>query len=132
MVAVCAPSYYDPAHEWCGLEWATMQTLGETRLRQQKETAIIPVTIRTTDHLPPAVTHIQQIDFTGITTQSYYYFRTHEFREKVEEIARKILHVAETIQKNRAKPKCDKFVYPTISAFDGYIPETPSFPFYKV
>jgi hypothetical protein len=36
MVAICAPIYYHPAHEWCGLEWAAMAMLGQRRLPNEE------------------------------------------------------------------------------------------------
>src|SRR5271156_6624019 len=32
MVAICAPVYFRAEHHWCGLEWASMYQLGQSRL----------------------------------------------------------------------------------------------------
>lgn len=129
MVAVCAPIYYHESHQWCGLEWATMTSLGNSRLPGVNFKAIIPVMIRLGDDLPPAVQAIQYTDFTDITLRSSSYFRKREFREKVEEIVTKIQTVATTVGENRVEPDCEHFAYPTRSAFHGYKTKTPAFPF---
>jgi hypothetical protein len=130
MVAVCAPIYFGREHKWCGLEWATMQLLSDVRLVGLDFHAIIPVIIRKSMPLPAVFTRIQYTDFTGIATQSHYYFLTNEFRKKAQDIVEKILLVAEAIKKNRAEPNCDKLEFPTVSAFDGYVPAAPQFPFH--
>src|SRR5262249_34956364 len=62
LVAICAPIYYHPAHKWCGLEGAAMEEQSTQRLAGQPFKAIIPLLIRRSDDLPPAVKIIQYID----------------------------------------------------------------------
>lgn len=130
MVAVCAPIYYHPDHKWCGLEWATMQLLSDARLHGVDFKAIIPIMVRKSDPLPTVFSTIQYSDFTGMTTRSHYYFLTTEFRSKAEQIVENIQRVAQTIREKGAEPNCDTFAYPTVSAFDGFAPAPPAFPFH--
>jgi len=129
MVAICAPIYYHPDHKWCGLEWATMQLLSDVRLKGVDFKAIIPVMIRKSDPLPAVFSRIQYADFTAMTTRSHYYFFSTEFRNKAEQIVNNIQRVAATIRKNLAQPDCENLAYATVSAFDGYTPAPPAFPF---
>lgn len=129
MVAICGPMYYHSAHKWCGIEWATMDTLSDIRLSGCSFKAIIPILLRNGNYLPDEVRKIQYIDFSRAITQGRYYFRTQDFRDKIEDIIYKIMHIARAIVNNNSKAECSNFTFPTISAFENYKIRTQPFPF---
>ncbi len=128
MVAICAPIYFHPAHRWCGLEWAAMVSLGEQRLAGEAFRAIIPLTYRLTDPLPPAAKPIQYIDISRVSLRGSRYYTTNDFRIKIEQIVSRIENIAEAIGRRHAQPECEHFTTPIASAFDGYAPAVPAFP----
>jgi hypothetical protein len=74
MVAICAPIYYRPEHNWCGLEWAAMEQLSSTRLRGHDFKTIIPVMVRKSDPLPSVVSRVQYIDLSKVQLQGRRYY----------------------------------------------------------
>jgi hypothetical protein len=129
MVAICAPIYYHPSHEWCGLEWAAMDSLSAQRLPGAQFKAIIPVMVRKSELLPAAVSGGQYIDASRVMISGRHYFGTREFHLKVEEIVQKIERIAEAIAQNQAVTNCDRFQFPTESAFLDYAAQAQPFPF---
>lgn len=128
MVAICAPIYYRPEHRWCGLEWAAMEHLGSSRLRGRDFKAIIPVMVRMSGPLPTAVSRIQYIDFSGVTTLGRRYFSVKEFRLKIQEIVRRIEQIAEELWRSESMADCEMFQFPRESAFSDYPMPAQNFP----
>jgi TIR domain len=129
MVALCAPIYYHPAHRRCGLEWAAMWHLEGERLRSADDHAIIPLIFRGPNNVPEAVSRIQHIDISRVTTLGRRYYNTQEFRTKIGEVTDRIISTALRIACNQASTKCEEFNFPATSAFHGYQPVSPSAPF---
>jgi hypothetical protein len=129
MVAICAPIYFHPAHKWCGLEWAAMEMLSRSRLPNQETKAIIPVMIRTSDSLPKAVSKIQYVDLSSITVRGRRYYTTQEFKEKVKQIIDSIERIAAVLVHNQSKTDCERFRFPSSSAFGDYRPRSQPLPF---
>jgi hypothetical protein len=128
MVAICAPIYYHPSHEWCGLEWAAMNMLSDKRMPDVSFRAIIPVIVRASDPFPNAISKIQVIDFSKITVRGPRYYATQEYKTKILEIVNRIEEIAEAIVFNQAKPLCDEFQLPKTSAFLDYHTTSQPFP----
>jgi hypothetical protein len=120
MVSICAPIYYHPSHRWCGLEWAAMERLSQRRLLTEEIYSIIPLLLRTGDELPSAVAKIQYIDFSRILVRGPNYYRTNDFREKVQKIVNQIEIIAQLTVRNGVAPDCASFELPTDSAFIDY------------
>lgn len=129
MVAICAPIYYHPAHEWCGLEWAAMATLGQKRLPTDETHGIIPLLIRRSAVLPKAISRIQHIDLSSLTVRGRRYYTTQEFKVKVNEIGDTIERIAAALAQNQSEPNCENFQFPSSSAFSDYQPQTQPLPF---
>lgn len=129
MVAICAPIYYHPAHSWCGLEWAAMEMLSQNRLPTEPFKTIIPISVRTADTLPNAVSRIQCIDLSSVTIRGRRYYNTQEFKLKVEQIVANIECIATALMRHQAKPNCDAFSFPAASAFADYQPQVQPLPF---
>jgi hypothetical protein len=126
MVALCAPIYYHPSHPWCGLEWAAMDGLNRRRISRADFNSIIPVMVRT-GNLPTAVSRIQPVDISGVITSGGY-FRTNEFRRKLEEIMQRIETVANTLVCQNSIAGCDRYKFPKKSAFAGCTTKPQPFP----
>lgn len=121
MVSLCAPIYYHPRHHWCGKEWAAMSRLKQIRLPNEDYEMIIPLLIRgRTNELPPAISPVQCIDFSPLTTRGRRYFSTIDFRMKVQKIIERIEMVAQAIVNNQSVPDCGSFIMPQDSAFLNY------------
>lgn len=129
MVAICAPIYYHPAHKMCGLEWAAMEMLGQRRLPNEEIKAIIPVMVRASNALPSAMSKVQFIDLSGVTVRGRRYYTTQEFRGKVKRIIESIEKIATALAHNQSKPNCDRFQFPSSSAFGDYHPQSQPLPF---
>jgi hypothetical protein len=129
MVAVCAPIYYHPAHEWCGLEWAAMAMLGQTRLPNEETKTIIPIVIRASNILPQVVSRIQYVDLSSVSIRGRRYYNTQEFKSKVKGITESIEKIAVALAHNQAKPNCELFQFPSSSAFADYQPQSQPLPF---
>lgn len=129
MVAICAPIYYDPSHLWCGIEWAAMEQLAESRIPDEQFGAIIPVLIRRYDPLPEPVKEAQFYDISNGILLGKGFYRTNSYRQTVREIADRILEIASTIHANRIKPDCEEFTIPTESAFSNFHAEVQPAPF---
>jgi hypothetical protein len=127
MVAICVPIYYDATHRWCGLEWAAMDVLNTRRISRPEFNSIIPVIVRT-GNLPAAVSRIQPVDISGVITSGSY-FRTNEFRRKLEEIMQRIESVADALARQNSTAGCDQFKFPKKSAFAGCTTKPQPFPF---
>ena len=117
LVAVCAPIYYHPSHEWCGIEWASMARLSSLRLRNENFHAIIPVIIRGANSLPEPVKRIQHHDMSRVITSGRRYFSTKEYRNKIDLIVKRIEQVAVTLSQNRVAADCEDFQFSTQSPF---------------
>ena len=128
MVAICAPIYYRPEHNWCGLEWAAMDLLSSTRLQGAEFGAIIPVMIRKSDPLPKAVSRVQYIDFSRVTIQGRRFFKFPESRLKIQEIVSRIEQIAVRLWQSGSRANCDLFQFPTKSAFSDYASPIEHFP----
>ncbi|MEW5959293.1 MAG: toll/interleukin-1 receptor domain-containing protein [Chloroflexota bacterium] len=128
MVAVCAPIYFDPAHRWCGLEWAAMAGLAKKRLPGEDFGAIIPVMIQASDPLPQAVAEIQYIDFSKVRTVGHSYYDTPDYRRKVIEIVERIEQIALALDRHQAQADCANLEIPQQTAFLDYIAPSQPFP----
>ena len=129
MVAICAPIYYHPAHKMCGLEWAAMEMLGRRRLPNEELKAIIPIMVRNSNSLPNAMSRFQFIDLSGVTVRGRRYYTTQEFKEKVKRIIESIEKIAAALVENQSKPNCERFQFPSLSAFGDYQPQNQPLPF---
>jgi hypothetical protein len=128
MVAIFAPIYFDPAHQWCGLEWAAMAGLAKKRLPGEDFGTIIPVMIQASDPLPQAVAEIQYIDFSKVRTLGYGYYDTPDYRRKVIEIVERIEQIALALDRHQAQADCDHFEIPRQTAFPDYVAPSQPFP----
>ena len=128
MVAICAPIYYRPEHNWCGLEWAAMEHLSSTRLQGCDFKAIIPVMVRKSDPLPSVVSKIQYVDVSRMTLQGRRYFAYPEFCCKINEIVVRIEQIAEELWRCQRVADCDLFQFPAESAFLDYSAPAQRFP----
>ena len=90
MIAICAPVYFRSEHHWCGLEWASMYQLGQARLPNVTYVPIIPLMVRVPDPLPWGAGKIQFIDVSRVTIKGRKYFRTDEFRTKIDLVVKRI------------------------------------------
>jgi hypothetical protein len=128
MIAICAPVYFRSEHYWCGLEWASMYQLGQARLPNVTYVPIIPLMVRVPDPLPWGAGKIQFVDVSRVTIKGRKYFRTDEFRTKIDLVVKRIEEIAEGLWQNRAVANCDLFQFPTVSAFSNYTVSAQSFP----
>jgi len=129
MVSICAPIYYHPSHGWCGLEWAAMDRLSQERLPNSDFKTIIPVLLRKQDPLPREVLEIQYIDFSPVIIRGRHYYRTQDFRKKINQIVDRIEQIAMTLAHNQCAADCDQFNLPSTPAFADYHARTQPFPF---
>lgn len=121
MIALCAPVYYSQkCHLWCGLEWATMETLKQKRLGDDKLHTILPILVK--DHQPPkAVTSIQysfSIDLRGVLATGYY--ESEEFKQVGLSIVDHVERVAWKLKEKNARADYDTFALPTGSPFEDF------------
>ena len=119
MVSLCAPIYYHPTHPWCGREWAAMLKLSQKRLPQEEFKAIIPLLLKRGE-LPNAVATIQFIDFSPLMLRGRNYYRTNDFKDKIQQIVDQIELIAQTIAVNQSMTDCGEFMLPFESAFSDY------------
>jgi hypothetical protein len=127
MVAICANIYYHPSHNWCGLEWATMDALARHRLRGSSLLGIFPLILKREGALPPPVAACQWQEIFGASlTRSYY--TTKAFNQKIDDVVNHIEQVADVIRGRGAQGGCGQIEFPTTSAFDGWRPTDPAFP----
>lgn len=124
MVALCAPIYFKPSHVWCGMEWAAMQKLGQLRLGGRRQLPIIPLIVSEIDQPPRAFSEVQYIDVSHERLRGRSYLRSMAFRETVKKIVSRIEEVAHTVHRRQAVPNCDRFEFPSQSAFEDFN-ETP-------
>lgn len=132
MIAICAPIYYHPDHSWCGLEWAAMDCLCDLRLPGRDFRTIIPLMVREEVPLPEPVSKTQYINISRVMLQGRRYYKTLEFRRRIEEITRHIEKVAFAIRDNDARPDCEAFAFPEISAFANWQPAIQLPPFRNI
>lgn len=130
MIAICAGIYYHPAHKWCGLEWAAMDSLNQTRLPGHDLETIIPLMIRVETPIPAAVSRIQFIDISRATLLGRNYYRTKEFRMHIKRVTGHIEKVAEAVALIGARTDCNHFEFPSESAFTDWYPADQAFPFH--
>lgn len=128
MISVCAPISFHPEHKWCGLEWAAMQALSSCRLPKMEYTAIIPIMLRKSIPLPAAVAKVQYVDLSRVLLQGRRYYRGPEFRQKIEDVVSRIRQIIMEIGRNEMKANCEKFSFPTASAFLDYTSHHQTFP----
>jgi hypothetical protein len=128
LIAVYAPIYYRPPHLWCGREWAGMHLLSQRRLQGRNFTAIIPVMVKPDDPHQRDILGIQCIDFSKVTVCEDRYFKSKEFRKKVEVIVERIETIAEATAQNSSIANCDQFQIPQESAFADYRVKPQPFP----
>lgn len=129
MVAICAPIYYHPAYEQCGLEWAAMDMLSGSRLPGEDFKAIIPVILRHRGSLPNPVAEIRCIDFSRVTARGRRYYNSTDFRQKIMEVCEQIERIAFVMACNGVLASCEQFQLPTESAFSNYEAGRQPFPF---
>lgn len=128
MVALCAPIYYHPDHQWCGLEWAAMDSLCEKRLPGENIRTIIPLLIRVSTPLPAPVSRVQHIDISQLMLTRGYH-TTNRFRSYIRQVVALIEEVVNAIVKNQATADCKDFVIPTAPAFVNWLPPAQPPPF---
>jgi hypothetical protein len=128
MVALCAPIYFHPAHKWCGLEWAAMDSLCDQRLSAEGVRTIIPLIIRVSEPLPPAVSKVQYIDISQLTLTSTYH-KNRKFRLHIEQVVNKIEKVASATVEHNAVVDCANFEVPAAPAFANWLPPVQPPPF---
>ncbi len=131
MAALCAGIYYHPAHNWCGLEWAAMDDLCESRLPGSEYRTIIPMIVRVESSIPDAVLKNQWIDISSLTLQGRRYYTTREFRSRVREVVNHIERIAIAIVGKQARTDCQQFQFPSTSAFSNWQPVKQAAPFYR-
>jgi len=121
MVAICCPMYYHPTHNFCGLEWATMEKLSESRLPGERFGTIFPVIFRksASEPLPEKVSRIQYADISRQSLQGPRYYTTNEYRKLIQAIIMRIEEVASAMARRNAVTNCKEFQYPDVSAFAG-------------
>jgi hypothetical protein len=119
MVSLCAPIYYHPTHRWCGVEWAAMSALGQSRLPKEEFKTIIPLLLKRGE-TPNAVATIQHIDFSSVILRGRNYYRTNDFKNKVQQIIDRIEMIAQAIATNQSMTNCGDFKLPMESAFSDY------------
>lgn len=122
MVSLCGPLYYHPKHEWCGLEWAAMSSLGKKRIKSSKFGTILPLILVEDERIPGVVSKTQFLDFSAVFARSRNPYLTQDYREKVIKIVDRIIEIAQALEKNKAVPSCDKFKIPAASAFTTHKP----------
>lgn len=128
MVAICSGIYYHPSHEWCGIEWAAMDALGQRRLRGSDLRNIFPLMIKRETSLPPAAVCIPLWrDVSGATLTRQYY-TTKEFKRYIAEIVDHIEKVAEAMHQRDAQSGCGQFAFPRTSAFANWQSPGQEFP----
>ena len=120
MVALCAPIYYHPKHEMCGLEWAAMDMLGKSRFPGQSSKTILPLIFRISDPLPPVMSATQYVDISRSMMLGRGYYKLPEFRKTVIDIVDLIEGIAFELVRRQIKAGCDSFQFPTKSAFSDY------------
>ena len=128
MVALCAPIYYHPDHNWCGLEWAAMDTLCEKRIPGEDIRTIIPLIVRVSAPLPDPVSRVQSIDISRLLLTRHYY-HTNNFRSYIRQVVSLIERVAIAVARNEVVADCRQFEIPQTSAFAGWLPTVPPPPF---
>jgi hypothetical protein len=131
MAALCAAIYYHPAHKWCGLEWAAMDDLCESRLPGSEFRTIIPLIVRVESSIPEAVLKTQSIDISSLTLQGRRYYTTKEFRLRIREVVNHIERIAVAIASKQARTNCLQFQFPSTSAFINWQPVKQAAPFYR-
>jgi hypothetical protein len=127
MVAICAPVYYHPDHEWCGREWAAMEMISDLRLRGKDFKTIIPLMYKVSNPLPPAVSNIQYIDVSRVFLLGRRYYNLTEFRAKIQQIVTSIEKIAEELWRSQTRADCEAFQIPP-SAFLQYAAPPAAFP----
>jgi hypothetical protein len=128
MVAICGPMYYHPRHFWCGLEWAAMQAMSDARLHGYTFAAVLPIIAKKRGPLPIVVSAIQFADLSGLIAMSAAPYKTNEYRLKIARVVNRIEEIAKAIVANQSYPDCNNFQFPTVSAFDNYLPEEQASP----
>jgi hypothetical protein len=103
--------------------------LGQRRLPNEEIKAIIPIMVRTSNSLPSAMSRVQFIDLSGVTVRGRRYYTTQEFKEKVKRIIESIEKIAVALVQNESKPNCERFQFPSSSAFGDYQPQNQPLPF---
>ena len=129
MVSVCAPIYYHPSHNWCGLEWAAMHGLSEQRIPRAEFKTIIPVLLKNDNLMPEVISQIQYIDFSGVIVRGRRYYSTYDFRSKIEQIVGRIEQIAQALHLNSSITSCEQFPPPPSSAFANHHTKVEQFPF---
>ncbi len=129
MVAICAPIYYHPFHNWCGIEWTAMERLSKVRLNNFDFKAIVPVLLKKSNSMPDVVAETQYIDVSRLILRGRNYYNTIEFQNKINEIVNHIAKVAHALKSNNAEPRCGNFNFPKTSVFSGYKETNQPFPF---
>jgi hypothetical protein len=118
MVAICAAIYYHPDHEWCGLEWAAMDNLGEMRFPGDKLLTIVPVMVKIEKPIPPTVERPQWVNISGLMTGRRRFRPTDRFNNIIyTQVVSHIEAVAQAIRQNEVKTDCAHFSFPDKSAF---------------
>jgi hypothetical protein len=129
MVAICAPIYYHPTHNWCGLEWAAMKDLASRRAGALASRAIVPLIFRHSAPLPNAVAAVQHIDLSRASLPNHRYYSSTAFNTVVRNIVAAIDITANAIATAGVTANCAQYAFPTESAFADYHAAQPAFPF---
>jgi hypothetical protein len=121
LVAICGPEYY--ASDWCGREWAGMETRGSGR--------IVPLVLkpwggektdglRQIEILPPQVQALEYRDLSRELLHHAAPWRSPKFKAILRDTMSKALEVATSLARAEEKPDCDRFSIPARSAFEEY------------
>jgi hypothetical protein len=133
MVCLCTPDYYTQTHKWCGLEFAAMRKLEGVRIPKDADFgSIIPVTIVRDPSVPPVMSGMKPIDFSGLMRVGRPTFCDGpEYNEALMFIVDRIIQVAEFLRKNDKVAGCDKFDLPKRSAFANRYRRKEKFPRFR-
>lgn len=106
-----------------------MDLLGRQRFRGEGLGAIIPVIYRETKPLPGALEPIQWTDISRVATCGPRYYSMQEFQKKMKEVKETIEQIALGLAHRGIQARCEKFEFPSDSAFLDYQTRSQPFPF---
>lgn len=124
MLAILVPRYVEPAHEWCGREWAAMNHLGSIRFPNTDVKPIIPIFFRKFS-LPAPFDSLQGYDFSHPATSTVNSWRTEDFRRLVHNIVADVARLGTEIRRNACVHSPGQCQFPKESAFLAAAPPNP-------
>ena len=118
MILVFTPKYFSKQHTYCAREYEAMRQIEDIRLKslgQFNHGFIIPIVFRGSEQIPEYLRGRLYYDFSKYTLVDPGISDSREYAAKIDEIAKKIYEISETLKSRYQDPciSCESFNLPS-------------------